>query len=769
MKYFKISLLLIIAVVMVAPLMAQLSPAQRTYLQKFAREKAKKYEQNQAEVSRYAERNKLETVHYKDGNKMLMVRIVNGTPIYKGLYNYNSIRTINAEDVKENGALGLDLSGADQNLAIWDGGRVLGTHQEFGGRVTWGDAASIGLSSHSTHVAGTMIAAGVDTLAEGFSNAANLRAYDFGNDISEMTNAVLNFDIEASNHSYGAFAGWDPTSTDTGILWRWYGDATATIDWKFGAYDQDAQDWDDLAYNSPFYLIVKSAGNERNDSGPGPGGTHFLGNSNITSTMTRQADGGALGYDCIPTEGNAKNILTVGATNDLASGYSGPGSVTLTGFSSWGPTDDGRVKPDIVANGASLYSTDTLSNADYSTKSGTSMSAPSVTGSVGLLLEHWENHNPTHIRAASMKGLLLHTADDAGNTGPDYSFGWGLANISTAADLISTHAFDGCTQLIEGSIDSEGTEEIEIHACGQIPLIVTLIWADPPSPTINTGTINPVGANYLVNDLNLRLDSDGGTSFPWVLNPATPTATATTGNNSRDNVEQILLTSPDEGMYTIRIVAPVMADAQDYTLIISGNDAMTEDRTIANAILDQDSVFATRRDLTFGPMVEVTAGADVKGFAGRCVTLTPGFNVSAGNEFLARIEKGGGCASATPGIGSSFASTSIEHSQTEASDPITARSVEIEQNQAVSPLLKVYPNPTHGMATLEYSLTEADKVHLYLTNGLGTQVMSLHNNKVLDKGKHLLSIDGNQLVPGLYYCVLQTSKERIIKQLIIAR
>ena len=133
-------------------------------------------------------------------------------------------------------------------------------------------------------------------------------------------------------------------------------------------------------------------------------------------------------YDCIAHAAIGKNVLTVGAVNDIVGGYTGPASVVMTTLSCWGPADDGRIKPDIVANGMSLYSTDKDADNDYTTLTGTSMATPSVAGSLALLQEHWNNLNPgTYMKAATLKALIIHTADECGtNNGPDYEYGWGL-------------------------------------------------------------------------------------------------------------------------------------------------------------------------------------------------------------------------------------------------------------------------------------------------------------------------------------------------------
>ncbi len=148
----------------------------------------------------------------------------------------------------------------------------------------------------------------------------------------------------------------------------------------FGFYSQVSRDYDKIAYNAPYYLIVKSTGNERDETGPYPGQQYWIYNGTdwVLSSTRRDSDGD---YDCVAHAAVAKNILSVGAVYDLREGYSSPSNVSMSSFSSWGPTDDGRIKPDIVANGTALYSSISGHNASYGSMSGTSMSAPRATGS----------------------------------------------------------------------------------------------------------------------------------------------------------------------------------------------------------------------------------------------------------------------------------------------------------------------------------------------------------------------------------------------------
>jgi len=214
-----------------------------------------------------------------------------------------------------------------------------------------------------------MIASGASAPAKGMSHAAQgMTSYEWTNDDAEMAAAAA-AGMFTSNHSYGTIVGWN---FDTGSgLWAWYGDIDVSIteDPTFGAYDQAAADWDAIAFAAPQYLIVKSSGNDRNDTAPAPGTNHWhwstVGGGWDTSTLdTHGNDWQSGGYDTIGSKGNAKNVLTVGAVNDIPGGYVNSGSVVQSTFSSWGPTDDGRIKPDVVGNGVSLTSATNTGNSN---------------------------------------------------------------------------------------------------------------------------------------------------------------------------------------------------------------------------------------------------------------------------------------------------------------------------------------------------------------------------------------------------------------------
>jgi len=491
-----------------------------------------------------------------DGTVIELQRFRDGRPEYYITDNATAAASISSDRTYAGGVLGLALSGAGITLSVWDGGSVRATHQEFGGRVTQMDNTS-SLADHATHVSGTMVAAGVKAAARGMAHGAQLQAHDWNNDLGEMTARAAE-GIQVSNHSYSSITGWVYNYRGDG-RWAWFGDPSdnSPEDRDFGIYDSRARDWDNLVYNAGYFLPVKSAGNDRGEGPTSQPVQHWeVVNGGWTLvTAVREKDGGTDGYDCIGTYGNAKNILTVGAVEDLPGGYSTSSDVRMTSFSCWGPSDDGRIKPDIVANGTALYSSLKSSNAAYASYTGTSMSSPSVAGSIGLILEHQKNlHGGTRLRASTIKGLVLHTADEAGSApGPDYRFGWGMMNTASAVKLMSLAAAGGSTNVIREQDVKDGVPyEFTLHSAGRGPIKVTICWSDAPGP-VQPGVVDP-GNRVLVNDMDVRVISPTAIVHqPWILDLANPSAPASFGDNITDNVEQVYIAAPEEGDYTVRI------------------------------------------------------------------------------------------------------------------------------------------------------------------------------------------------------------------------
>jgi hypothetical protein len=500
-----------------------------------------------------------------------------GFPIYLTTHN-NTIAaaTTGTNTVQPGGALNLNLTGSSTNLlnklGIWDGGQVYSTHREFAGKtITAKD--NVAVLDHSTHVAGTMIAKGVYAPAKGMAyGATTLSAWDFDNDVSEMSAAASG--LLLSNHSYGDVGGWDYNAS--AARWEWYGLPGDNQDYNFGFYDSRVQSWDKIAYNAPYYLIVESAGNSRSSNGPAEGATYYGFTNRTNPTFVNKGPrppniSSNDGYDIITTTGNAKNILTVGSVGPLPNGPVNRTDVAISYFSSWGPTDDGRIKPDLVGDGENVLSVGVQNTSSYLTLSGTSMAAPNITGSLYLLQEYYSQKNSGNfMRAATLKGLACHTAFDAGNIGPDYIYGWGLLDMRKAAQAITDN---GTKSIInESSLTQGETKTFDVTASGDGPLMVSISWTDPEgTPTAGT-TIND-RTPKLVNDLDVRL-SDGSTTFkPWVLTPDNPSAPATNGDNIRDNIEQVYIANAVPGKkYTVTIShkGTLRSGSQAYSVIVTG-------------------------------------------------------------------------------------------------------------------------------------------------------------------------------------------------------
>jgi PKD repeat protein len=494
-----------------------------------------------------------------------------GMPIYlETTNNLDAAKTIGTSKVWPSGASGLSLSGQGMTnrLGVWDGGAVRIAHQEFQSRAVQVDG-STSLSDHATHVAGTMAAGGVVANAKGMAYQAPIRCYDWNSDNSEMSSAA-SAGLLVSNHSYSQISGW--SYNDNLSRWEFWADpsVSTTEDYKYGFYDWNSQEWDQIALTYPNYLIFVAAGNDRGEAGSS---TYWIRDNNGSWVQGNSANKPpATGpYDCISGgPANAKNVMTIGAVNKIVNGWSKSSDVVMSSFSGWGPTDDGRIKPDVVANGVSVYSSTSTNNTAYANLNGTSMATPNASGSALLLQQHFNNRKGSFMRSSTLKGLIIHTADEAGsNPGPDYSFGWGLMNTDKAATVITDSLKNSIQQL---SLSNSGTYTYSFYADGISPIRATICWTDRPAVPLNAAV--DATNKRLVNDLDIRLrrNSDNTNFFPYVLNPASPASAATTGDNNTDNTELIHLGTPTAGIYTITIShkGTLTGGAQPYALIVSG-------------------------------------------------------------------------------------------------------------------------------------------------------------------------------------------------------
>jgi serine protease AprX len=481
-----------------------------------------------------------ETIVTKDGSIASLITVnYLDAPIYVSTMNDEAAQMQNARSLQTGGLLGLDMEGQGMIVGVWDGDKVRDTHNAFSGRIIPGEFLTV-LDGHATHVAGTIASNGAgDSNARGIAPQASIKSYRFrrtsmqGADEIEMSFEAGN-GMLVSNHSYGIPA-----------------DAVSVA--LLGKYDNRAQEWDLLAQNYPYYLIVTSAGNSRNLGANLPDG----------------------GFDLLTSNANAKNVLTVGATTGVAN-YAGPSSVAIARFSSWGPTDDGRVKPDISTKGVDMYSTDSTGDSQYINRSGTSMSSPAVAGGAILLQQYYNNLHNNFMKAATLKGVILHTVDEAGaSNGPDYSFGWGLLNTEKAAIAIANLA--NASSIAELNLSEGATYSKTVTATGNTAfgdvLTVSISWTDPATLRQNLPSSSEDDrAAMIENDLDLTVTSSAGVIYrPWKLDPVNPSIAATTGVNDVDNFEKIEIDQLT-GDFTINVAhkGSLIGASQDYTLVITG-------------------------------------------------------------------------------------------------------------------------------------------------------------------------------------------------------
>jgi hypothetical protein len=508
----------------------------------------------------------------KDGRLRRLVSVDSfGIPIYEESDdNAIAAATTRTNHLYSGGSLNLNLSGSTMpsgSLGLFETGTPLATHQELAGRI---QLVSNGApESHATHVAGTIMAAGINPAARGMAyQLPLLMAFN----TSEVTMNTYSNQLLLSNHSYGTTGGW---YKDDG-KWIYYGTYNSTEDYKFGYYDSRAQRWDEICYNAPYYLPLKSAGNFRTRTGPAVGEEYWGPSSSGSYANLGPRPYGISsnnGFNTVTTYGNAKNILTVGAIHGLPYGAQKPSDIKVANFSSWGPTDDGRIKPDLVANGIDLLSSDVTSTTAYIKSSGTSMSTPNATGTLTLLQELFHQRYSAYMRSATLKGLVLATTTKAGNNaGPNYVYGWGLLNAERAATAILENG--GKSVIDERILEMGKTEDLQVVASGNEPLVATICWTDPAAVALDESIALNNTTPRLVNDLDIRGNDGTNAHFPWILDPANPAKAATKGDNFRDNVEQVYIENPIAGKtyaFTIGHKNGLKnGDPQPYSIIITG-------------------------------------------------------------------------------------------------------------------------------------------------------------------------------------------------------
>lgn len=386
---------------------------------------------------------------------------------------------------------GRHYDGTGVNVMLQDDGDI-GPHIDFTGRIAAQYVGYFG-GDHGDHCAGIIAAAGnLDPKARGNAFGATLYIYGAAPQYPGFTQIPSHYftnqiRVTSTSYSNGCNAG--------------YTSLARMLDVQLNLY--------------PALVHVFSAGNDGTSNcnyGAGPGWGNITGGHKV-----------------------AKNVITVANLNETDG---------LSSSSSRGPAHDGRIKPDISAKGTDVYST--LPDNDYGLKTGTSMSCPGVAGVMAQLFDAYRQINGgSDPSGGLLKGIVLNTAEDLGNPGPDFRFGWGRINALRAVQVLEENRYDSAT-IETGQTFVHNFEVPENTA----QLRVMVYWTDYQAS---------VNSNWaLVNNLDITVtDPDNNVWLPWVLNhfphPDSLNKTAIRGTDDRNNMEQVTLDMPAAGAYSLSV------------------------------------------------------------------------------------------------------------------------------------------------------------------------------------------------------------------------
>jgi hypothetical protein len=320
--------------------------------------------------------------------------------------------------------------------------------------------------------------------------------------------AIASHGADLSNNSWGSYLSEYVTSSE--------------CNWT-GSYGISESDIDQVVHQNNF-AIVFAMGNDRYKN---------------QCSVQQQA-----GFYTAGTPAAAKNTIAVAAVD---------ANKAITFFSNYGPTADGRLKPDISALGLNVRSLDL--HGGEAVMSGTSMATPAITGTLALLIERYRSQQADSPSPALLKSILLNTAVDLGNPGPDYSYGYGIPDSLEAVGTLAGARF------ATGSASAGDAKAFTVDVPSRASALrVMLAYSDVE------GT--PGSSAALVNDLDLTVSSPSGqTWLPLTLDPLHPAADAVPGKNRRDPVEQVVIQNPAAGPWTVTVTGfSVPVGPQDFAL-----------------------------------------------------------------------------------------------------------------------------------------------------------------------------------------------------------
>ncbi len=417
------------------------------------------------------------------------IELISAPPVKDDTHGRSIHRSTNLDTQT---SAGRNYTGEGIGVMVRDDG-VVGPHIDFQGRLDNGTSTPGNSGdNHGDGVGGVMAGAGnLDPTARGMAAGSNVFVVDFDSSFldSETTTLINDGSVQVTNTSYSSTCN--------------------------GGYDIEARTVDEQTKDIPSLLHVFSAGNSNgNDCGYGAGDQW----GNITG-----------GHK------TAKNVICTANVN-----FDG----SLANSSARGPATDGRLKPDIAAMGDGQVSTGP--NNDYYTFGGTSAAAPSIAGVSAQLYEAYGDANGGALpQSALIKASILNTANDAGNEGPDFKFGWGIVNALRAAKLIEEGRY--FSDVVAQGATNNHTIAIP---SGITQVRFMLYWSDVPA--------SAGASTALINDLDLVVnDPTNNNLLPWILdptpNPVTLDNPATNGADHLNNTEQVLINNPDAGNYTLDI------------------------------------------------------------------------------------------------------------------------------------------------------------------------------------------------------------------------